>query len=303
MEEIKKLRNLPPRRAGDHKGNFGRVLIVAGSPGMCGAGCLAALGAQKAGAGLVTLALPEGSAPVGELFRASIISKELAAGAGGAISAKAAPEVLNMARTAADVCALGPGLGRDDGTAEAVRMLTRKLQIPLVLDADALNALAEDSAALKERTAPAVITPHPGEMARLAGEKTATAVQGDRTAIAATFALGHGAVTVLKGHGTVVTDGERMYVNGTGNPGMATGGMGDVLTGMIAALIGGGLDCFEAASLGVFIHGLAGDDAAAGLSMTSLSPEDVLDTLPAVFARLERLGDVFEPAAMVAAGS
>ncbi len=294
MREIKKLQNLPPRNAGDHKGSLGRVLIVACSPGMTGAGCLAALGAQRAGAGLITLALPNSLALVGEIFRPSIMSRGLPDNRNGVLSLEAAPEVEEMAKKA-DVCAVGPGLGMSDETAEAVRLWTRRLEIPLVLDADALNILARSRADLKAREAPAVITPHPGEMARLCGLESAREVQRERIGIASDFAREYGVVTVLKGNRTVVADGQRSYENQTGNPGMATGGMGDVLTGIVAGLIGGGMKCFEAACLGVYVHGLAGDRAAEQLSMTSLAPEDLLETLPKVFLDLEKRPFEFDP--------
>ncbi len=297
MKEITKLKNLPARRAEDHKGRFGRVLVVAGSPGMCGAGCLAALGAQKAGAGLITLALPAGSAMVGELFRASIMSAALADDACGTISLRALPQVENLAKNA-NACAVGPGLGTAQETIEAVWRWTRSLGLPVILDADALNALSRQTAALKAREAPAVITPHPGEMARLTGASTA-GVQADRSGVAAGFAKEYGVVTVLKGHRTVVADGERIYVNMTGNAGMAAGGMGDVLTGIITSMAGMGMDCFDAASLGVFVHGLAGDIAAAEVSRTSLAPEDLIEKLPEVFARLERGEEFFNPGDMI----
>ncbi len=293
MKEITRLRNLPRRRAEAHKGDFGRVLVVAGSPGMTGAGCLTALGAQRAGAGLITLALPRSVAIVGEIFRSSIMSKALPDTPSGAISPEAAAEVLKMAKTA-DVCALGPGLGRSEQTGEFVQILARSLEAPLILDADALNLLARSPQTLKDRSFPTVITPHPGEMARLCGLDTARAVQRDRRAVAAAFARDTGTVTVLKGQHTVVADAERVYMNTSGNPGMATGGMGDVLTGIIAGLTGSGLEAFDAACLGTYVHGLAGDVAAERLGMTSMAPEDVLETICTVFARLEQLPPEFE---------
>jgi len=286
MEEIKVLQNLPPRQPDDHKGTFGRVFIVAGSPGMCGAGCLAALGAQKAGAGLITLALPAGSALAGELFRASIMSESLADNDNGHISVRAVEQVENGAKKS-DACVLGPGIGTHDETTEAVWKWTETLSVPVVLDADALNALSRNTAPLKNRKAPAVITPHPGEMARLIAGSVES-VQKDRRGIAARVAREFGVVTVLKGFQTAVSDGERIYINMTGNAGMATGGMGDVLSGIIAGFLARGMDCFNAAALGVYVHGMAGDMAAARLSRTSLAPEDLLDALPNVFSKLEQ---------------
>ncbi len=184
-----------------------------------------------------------------------------------------------------DVVALGPGLGRHPSTTRLVHHLVLKLPKPMVLDADGLNALAEDVAVLRRAPAPRILTPHPGEMARLAG-LSAAEVQQSRKRVALRFARENRAVLVLKGHRSIVTDGRRVFVNPTGNPGMATGGTGDVLTGMIAALIGQRLGPFDAAVLGTYVHGLAGDLAAKQFGEVGLIATDVLEFLPQAFQKL-----------------
>jgi NAD(P)H-hydrate epimerase len=198
----------------------------------------------------------------------------------GRISATAEPALM-AAVSQATVLAVGPGLGRGLGVTETVTALLTLSSQPVVLDADGLNVLGAKPAALRRR-APVVVTPHPGEFARLLGVQTAD-VQGDRETKAVEFAQRFEVVLALKGHETLVTDGRRLYRNTTGNPGMATGGSGDVLTGLIAALIGQGLDAFAAAQLGVHLHGLAGDFARDELGEVSLIATDLLTYLPRAF--------------------
>ena len=283
---------LPERARDAHKGNFGHVLVVGGSPGMSGAARMAAESAQLAGAGLTTLGLPAGLALVGEMGRASIMSLSLPDTPEHAPGLRAALAVLGEADKY-DVCALGPGLGRAPATRAMVRRLVAELDRPLVLDADGLNALSGDLSPLDQRRAPIVLTPHPGEMARLTGAASAAEIQADRTGVAGRFARKHDCVTVLKGRGTVVTDGNRCCINETGNPGMAVGGMGDVLTGLIAGLLAQGMGVFEAARLGAFVHGLSGDLGAELEGEASLSPEFLMECVPEVLIELDsvREGD------------
>jgi len=299
-EHVHKLPTLPARARDAHKGDFGRVLIVAGSPGMTGAGCMAALAAQRAGAGLVTLALPASLNPVAEIKLTSAMSRPLPEPEGPILGQAAAACVLEWADEF-DAVALGPGVGRAGPTQEAMRRLVRSLPRPTVVDADALNALASDASALSDAPAPRLLTPHPGEMARLMGSRDACEVQRDRVAAAAGFAREHGVLVALKGAGTVVTDGRRVYVNPTGNPGMATGGTGDVLTGMAAGLLCQGLEPFEVLQLAVFVHGLAGDMAARATGELSMTAEDLLECLPGAFRLFEREGQGAEAEAAAAA--
>lgn len=252
-----------PRSPEGHKGTYGHVLITGGSRTMSGAGLLAARAALRAGSGLVTWALPEelllpmtGAAP-------EIMLQPVTAAIGGVWNEASVRKVLELAEKR-DVMAVGPGLGRFPGDSVWIRRLWEESTQPLVVDADALNALAdaEDFKDWKPRSADTVLTPHPGEMARLTGKATAD-VQRDRIGTAMEYALQHGVTLVLKGARTVIAvpDGQ-VYVNVTGHPGMATGGTGDVLTGMIAGLLAQGLSGPQAAALGVRLHGLAGERAA-----------------------------------------
>jgi NAD(P)H-hydrate epimerase len=196
----------------------------------------------------------------------------------GRLAAAAQPALLDLVQ-ANDVVALGPGLGRSAGLTGLVSAVLAEIAVPLVLDADGLNALEHQADRLQGRVAPTILTPHPGEFARLT-ERDVAAVQAARQELAVHFAAEHGVVLVLKGHATIVTDGRQVYHNTTGNPGMATGGTGDVLTGVLAALLGQGLGPFAAAQLGVYIHGLAGDLARDALGEVSLIATDLLQYLP-----------------------
>jgi NAD(P)H-hydrate epimerase len=278
LDTVTQLPALKPRAADSNKGSFGRVLIAAGSRGMSGAAVLCASSALRGGAGLVKLAVPEGILPLVAVANPCYLTAPLPQDANGQLADGAAAELLSLAQTN-DVLALGPGLGRSPAITALVWSLLAQVQIPIVLDADGLNALQHNTERLKGRSAPLVLTPHPGEFARLLDTDVAT-VQSQRQELALRFAAEHGVVLVLKGHGTIVTDGQRVYRNTTGNPGMATGGTGDVLTGLIAALIGQKLDPFAAAQLGVHIHGLAGDMARDDLGELSLIASDLLDYLP-----------------------
>ena len=283
VDNVVGLPALPARPTHAHKGDFGRVLVVAGSPGLTGAGVLAARAALRAGAGLVTLAVPRTLEPCVAARLTSAMSLALP-DRDGILETSALDFVLDAARRAT-VVALGPGLGRDERTGALVLALVRAVPIPLVVDADALVHLAADTTVLAARTAPTVLTPHPGEMAVLVGVSTA-AVQAGRASWARDLARRTGAVVALKGAGTVVTAGGACYLNGTGNPGMATGGMGDVLTGIAAAFLAQRMAALDAARLAVHAHGLAGDLAAATLGQHALVADDVVDYLPAALVRL-----------------
>jgi NAD(P)H-hydrate epimerase len=279
-EVVTALPVLPKRPADSHKGTFGHVLVVAGSRGMSGAAILTATAALRGGAGLVTLAVPEPVQPTAAAANPCYLTVGLPYDDHGQIAPSAEP-ILFPAAAKSTVLAVGPGLGQGTGVTRVVMDLLARSNRPCVLDADGLNAVARAPEALRRRD-PLVITPHPGEFSRLMGIPVA-AVQADREAHAARFAGQRGSVVVLKGHQTIVTDGNRVYRNGTGNPGMATGGTGDVLTGLIAALIAQKLDAFAAAQLGVYLHGLAGDLARDAVGEVSLTATDVLALLPRAF--------------------
>jgi NAD(P)H-hydrate epimerase len=265
----------PVRPEESHKGTFGTVLVVAGSRGMSGAACLAGLGALRGGAGLVFVAVPAGIQGIVAATEPSYLTIALPDDDEGRISRSATADVLARARHATAV-AIGPGWGKSPDLTELAHTLYTNVERPLVVDADALNALAASPAGFPEppHGAPRILTPHPGEFARLLTTQTKS-VQHDRETVAIEFARQHGAIVVLKGHGTVVTDGEKVAVNTTGNSGMATGGTGDVLTGLVAALLAQGMAPFAAAHLAVYLHGLAGDLAVAELGKPGLIASDL----------------------------
>jgi len=284
VSTLQKIPVLPPREPNGHKGDYGRVLVLAGSRGMVGAAAMAGNAALRSGAGLVTIATPQSVYPILAAKVTCCTTRPLPETPAATLSDRGCREILALAKSF-DVVALGPGLGRHASTTRLVHHLTAKLKQPVVMDADALNALAENPDALKRSPAPRILTPHPGEMARLAG-LTPGEVQKSRRQAAFWFAKEYGVVVVLKGHGTVVTDAKRVFIVPTGNPGMATGGTGDVLTGAIAALLGQRLPPFEAAVLGAYVHGLAGDIAARKFGEVSLIATDVLDCLPEAFLKI-----------------
>ena len=276
---------LAPRASDSHKGDFGHTLLVAGSPGKSGAAILAARAAVRGGAGLVTAAVPEPILATVDGGSLESMTFALPAGSGGGLGAGAAVAALAAAEGKRSA-ALGPGLGLAEDTVGETRRLIRELAIPVVLDADALNAVAGRLGELKERDAETVLTPHPGEMARLLGISTAE-VQADRIAVARRAAAESGAVVVLKGHRSLIAEPDgTVYVNPTGNPGMASGGSGDVLTGLIAALLAQGYDALAAAQLGTYLHGLAGDLAIEDSAPETLTAGDLIDHLAGAFDRL-----------------
>jgi ADP-dependent NAD(P)H-hydrate dehydratase / NAD(P)H-hydrate epimerase len=269
-----RMREIVPVRAADsHKGDFGRVLIVAGSTGRTGAAHLAALGALRSGAGLVTVAAPRSCLPIIASMGPEYMTEPLDETPSGSVDFAAVDRVLDMK---ADIIAVGPGLGQAPGTAAFVQALVERTGVPLVLDADALNAFAGEPERLMGRDEVAVvITPHPGEMARLLNTSI-EAVQRDRVRHAREFAASHRVHVVLKGHRTVIaTPDGRTFVNLTGNSGMATGGTGDLLTGMVAAWFAQLLDAEAACKLAVYVHGTAGDLAEADEGEVSLIAGDV----------------------------
>jgi NAD(P)H-hydrate epimerase len=278
VEIVTQLPVLPPRPPDSNKGDFGRVLVIAGSRGMSGAAVLSGSAALRAGAGLVRVAVPQEIWPVVAAGNPCIMTAPMPQDDQGRFSAGAEAELVPLAQSS-DVVALGPGLGRSPELTTLVKSLVSRLTQPMVLDADGLNAVAGDADVLGKRAGPTVMTPHPGEFARLLQTETAK-VQANRRELALQFAGKHKLVLVLKGHATIVTDGRRLYENTTGNPGMATAGSGDVLTGTVAALLGQGLEPFAAAQLGVHIHGLAGDLARDDLGQVGLMASDLLDYLP-----------------------
>lgn len=276
---------IPGRTPETHKGSCGRVVVIGGSEGLTGAAALASMAALRAGAGLVTLGIPRGLHALMEIKLTEVMTSPLPDTGRKTLGPEALEPIRKMV-SGADVLAVGPGLSQDESTVELVQNLLPQISVPMVIDADALNALAKQPELIKQLRAPAVLTPHPGEMARLLGVSI-TAIQNDRLKAAQTAAQEWKAVLVLKGAKTIVAcpDG-RTYINSTGNPGMATGGTGDVLTGVIAALMAQGLKPEEAAVAGVYIHGLAGDYLLGHLGMLGMVAGDLLDALPVVTREL-----------------
>ena len=261
-----------PRMPDSHKGDYGRVLIVAGSRGKTGAAHLSALGALRSGAGLVTVATPACCLPIVAAMAPEYMSEPIDERHDG-LDPACVDRVLEMAR---DVMAIGPGLGQAPGTRDFIRALVDRATMPLVLDADGLNAFVDDPDRLSGKDGrDLIITPHPGEMARLVGMST-DEVQSSRLEIARNFAVAHHVYVVLKGHRTLVaTPDEKVFINPTGNAGMATGGTGDVLTGMIAAWLAQLLDAEAACQLAVYLHGMAGDLAEADEGEVSMTAGDL----------------------------
>jgi len=285
---------LPARRPDTNKRDYGRVLVVGGSAGMAGAPALSAMAALASGAGLVELLVPERVVVIAASFDPCVMTRGLTADADGTFAAAAGP-TLRQRSEQADAVAVGPGIGRSADVRELVITAWREIAAPAVFDADALFALAQLPLAERLRHAgPRIITPHAGEMLRLLGAEPDAATAADRPRLelaAAEMAAATDTVVVLKGPGTLVTTGhpERQARNETGNPGMATAGTGDVLTGVIAALLAQGVESFAAARLGVWVHGRAGDAAAAAIGQVSLTARDVRDHLHVAFQEIGAL--------------
>lgn len=273
------------RPATAHKGDCGRLLVVGGSSGMSGAPCLAGMSALKTGAGLVYLAVPKSLLPIVERKFIEGVTLPQPEDRRGRLSMSSVDGILEKLKTA-DAMALGPGLGVSDETGEVVFRLIEESAAPAIIDADALNCVAEDPDILKSAKAPLVLTPHPGEMARLVGKKTSE-VQEARLETARSFAMEYKVTLVLKGaHSLVASPDGEVFVNPTGNPGMATAGSGDVLSGVCGALLAEGMAPFEAAVCAAFIHGLAGDLAAEKQPSRTITASDLVRFLPRAMGEL-----------------
>ena len=264
---------LPDRNPWGHKGNFGKLLLLCGSRGYTGAAFFAAMGALRSGAGLVFLGVPESIYGIEAVKLNEPVIFPLP-DAGGRLSADAVPEILTRFPQM-DAVLVGPGLGQSEGTLAVVRAVLEKAECPVIVDADGINVLSAHRDLLRGRKSPTILTPHDGEFARLGG-----VIGEDRMSAAAALAEELGCTVLLKGHETCITDGVNGYINPTGNPGMAVGGSGDVLAGVITALLGAGLPPLEAAACGAWLHGAAGDRCAAELGQYGMLPTDMLSALP-----------------------
>lgn len=264
---------LPDREENAHKGNFGKILLLCGSRGYTGAAYLAAMGALRSGAGLVFLGVPESIYAIEAVKLNEAIVFPLPE-QDGKLSEAAIPEILERLPKM-DAVLMGCGLGQSDKTRSVVKAVLENAACPVVLDADGINVLSGHKDILRGRKAPTILTPHDGEFARLGGT-----IGEDRMASASAMALDLGCVMLLKGHRTCTTDGHTGYINTTGNPGMAVGGSGDLLSGIIVSLLGQGLAPLEAAACGAWLHGAAGDLCAQEIGQYGMLPTDMLLALP-----------------------
>ncbi|MBO7253250.1 MAG: NAD(P)H-hydrate dehydratase [Oscillospiraceae bacterium] len=267
------LQLLPDRAPESHKGDYGRILLLCGSRGYTGAAALAAMGALRSGAGLVYLGVLESIYPIEAVKLTEPVVFPLPERK-GMFSQSALPEILEYLPRM-DAVLIGSGMGCSEDTFQIVKVVLENTSKPVVLDADGINVLSGHIDILRGRTGPTILTPHLGEFARLGGVLTE-----DSAVSAETFALQTHTVVVLKGHGTIITDGDETYRNPTGNPGMAVGGSGDVLAGMITALLGQGLSPMHAAACGAWLHGAAGDLCASEIGQYGMLPTDMLQVLP-----------------------
>ena len=264
---------LPARKLETHKGNYGKILLICGSIGYTGAAALSAMGALRCGAGVVYLAVPESiyAIEAAKLLEPVIIPLP---DENGKLSDCSIHPILELLPKM-DAVLIGPGLGQSDGVSSVVRTVVEKYSGPLVIDADGINVLSNHKNILRERIAPTILTPHDGEFLRLGGT-----ISTERMKSAADLAGDIGCIVLLKGHRTVITDGNVCYENSTGNPGMATGGSGDVLAGIIVSLLGQGIAPLEAAACGAWLHGAAGDICASEIGQYGMLPQDMVNVLP-----------------------
>ena len=264
---------LPDRDVNGHKGDFGRILLLCGSVGFTGAAYLAAMGALRCGAGLVFLGVPQSIYAIEAMKLNEPVVFPLPE-EDGKLSTAAIPEILPRLRRM-DAVLIGPGLGQSEGTLSVLRAVLEHAVCPVVVDADGINLLAAHKDILRGRQHPTVLTPHAGEFSRLGGDPDL-----GRMVAAESMAGDLGCVVLLKGHGTCITDGRKSYLNPTGNPGMAVGGCGDMLAGMITALLGQGIPPLEATAAAAWLHGAAGDRCAGELGQYGMLPSDMLNVLP-----------------------
>ena len=290
--------SIKKRKQDSHKGEYGHVFVIAGSLGMTGAAYLSSQAALLAGAGLVTLAIPKSLNPIMERKLTEVMTLPLPETKEQSLSRSAYSKISDFSKKC-DCVIIGPGLSQNRQTQALIRLLIERLSLPLVIDADGLNALAghlnvlRNKRQVQPRKTPSeqrsrrdmIITPHSGEIARLA-ELRLSFVNKNKKDVAKKFATEYNVTTVLKGHKTVVASPRKeIYINSSGNPGMASGGCGDVLTGIIGAFLASGMDSFKAASLGAYIHGLSGDIAVKTKTEISLKATDLLEFLPQAFKK------------------
>lgn len=273
MDHETVLKLLPDRALNSHKGDYGKIFLLCGSRGYTGAAALAAMGALRTGAGVVYLAVPESIYEIEAVKLLEPIVIPLPDD-GGTLSVNAATEISSCLQ-GKDAVLVGPGLGRSEGVYSAVKQVLESYNGPIVIDADGINVLCKHTDLLRERTAPTILTPHEGEFARLTGSTCQ-----NRSADAIRLATDLGCIVLLKGYHTVITDGITTYINTTGNPGMAVGGCGDLLSGMIVSLLGQGIEPLKATACAAWLHGTAGDLCANMLGQYGMLPSDMVQMIP-----------------------
>jgi len=275
------------RKKDTHKGDYGHLFILGGSPGLTGAVCLAGEAAMRSGCGLVTVGIPEGLNEIIEIKLTEVMSLPLPQTDKRTFSEEAIKPALNFINKRADAVLIGPGISTGiEETHRFVEGIIKNTERPLIIDADAIKIISTNLDILKESKSRGIIlTPHPGEMSYLTGMEIKE-IQRNREKVAEEFAKEYRVILILKGYRTVVTDGKEIYINLTGNPGMATAGSGDVLAGIIGGLLAQGDSAFESARDGVYIHGLAGDIAAKEFGEISLIASDIIKKLPSAFRYL-----------------
>ena len=291
MEHVESLPELPLRFDVSHKGTYGNLLIIGGSRGMSGAPALAGLAALRSGVGLVTVAVPAGIQSTVSRYNPSYMTWGLPENEAGTLQLSDCEFIRDRLKQTTAL-AVGPGLGQSAPLPSFVKSLYLSIPLPVILDADALNALADLSdfpqfSSTEEETSSRLLTPHPGEFSRLI-DVSISEIQQDREQYAANFAKNNRVVLVLKGNRSIITDGTKIAINQTGNHGMAKGGSGDVLTGLLGGLLAQGMNAFEAAQLGVHLHGLAGDLAVERISAYGMTPTDQIQFLPMAWNELIR---------------
>lgn len=267
------LEKMPERAVSSHKGNYGRILLLCGSRGYTGAAALSAMGALRAGAGLVYLGVPECIYAIEAMKLSEPIVIPLP-GRNGVLSRKSVRKI-DQLLPQMDAVLIGPGLGCTTDTLSVTKHILSVFSGPVVLDADGINLISSHKNVLRDRTSPTILTPHEGEFSRLGGDQNLPRQEGTEY-----LARDLGAIIVRKGHNTVITDGEFTYINPTGNPGMAVGGSGDVLAGMVVSLIGQKIKPLDAAACATWLHGAAGDICAKEIGQYGMLPSDLLQVLP-----------------------
>ena len=273
LDHKKVLALFPPRLNNTHKGNYGKDLLLCGSQGYTGAASFAAMGALRVGAGLVFLALPESIYTIEAIKLNEPIVLALP-DEDGKYAATAIQQIRTMMQ-GKDVILVGPGMGQSPNTAEITCSILREFQGTVILDADGINVMRDHIDILRERTYPTILTPHDGEFIRIGGNLAV-----NRISAVTSLAKDLGVIVLLKGYRTIITDGNSCYLNTTGNPGMATGGSGDILAGMITGLVGQGIAPIQAAACAAWLHGAAGDFCAEQIGQYGMLPSDILDVLP-----------------------